>query len=549
MPSELDPAKVTAAPEADIVRAIYDGLTDIDSKTLKAIPGIAERWHSSEDQRTWTFVLRQNARWSNGERVTAQDFVRSWKRLRDLGEKAPHGYLAGNIVGMRQPESGSSSTEDEELVDPDVLEGQPGEPEPGSTAAAPAAMRPQSRPSPGAPAASGTVRGRRAPSNVDSFGVQAVDQHTLRVELELPDKDLPKLVANPVFRPLYGNAPKTANGRPAAGTVTNGAFAIAEVTASEIVLDRSETYWNRRAIALERVRFVGTDVPEEALNAYRRGDIDVLTNAEFEAAALKVLRPYEDFRRVAHNALAFYEFNSAVPPFVDRRVREALAAAIDREKLSDGDMEGTTEPAYRFFPSTGLSEDLLTYDLERARRLLEQAGYPGAEGIGPIRLVIRRNNVQQRVARSVARMWKQGLNIDTEIIVKEPAELAEARQTGDFDLIRRGVVLPGNNELMDLAAIVGDAEKLVRAPVPVASPPRPGTPSDTPDPGASPSPAETRPPVLTEDDLLYDMTAIPLYFPVSYALVKPYVRGFEANALDAPSLKEMSLDLEWRPRS
>src|SRR6188768_140536 len=87
MPKSLDPARASAAPETDVVRAIYEGLTELDSKTLAATPGVAEKWTSSDNDRTWTFNIRKDARWSNGERVTASDFVRSWKRLRDLGDK------------------------------------------------------------------------------------------------------------------------------------------------------------------------------------------------------------------------------------------------------------------------------------------------------------------------------------------------------------------------------------------------------------------------------------------------------------------------------
>ncbi len=101
MPKSFDPAKASAPPETDIVRAIYDGLTEIEPKALKAIPAIAHKWSSSEDYKTWTFELRQDAKWSNGEKVTAKDFVRSWKRLAEMGEEVSHHELLKNIVGMK----------------------------------------------------------------------------------------------------------------------------------------------------------------------------------------------------------------------------------------------------------------------------------------------------------------------------------------------------------------------------------------------------------------------------------------------------------------
>jgi len=92
-PASFDPARAAAAPETDIVRALFEGLTEIDARTLKEIPAAAEKWTSSDDLRVWTFQLRRDARWSNGERVTADDFVTSWKRLATLGDKAAHREL------------------------------------------------------------------------------------------------------------------------------------------------------------------------------------------------------------------------------------------------------------------------------------------------------------------------------------------------------------------------------------------------------------------------------------------------------------------------
>jgi oligopeptide transport system substrate-binding protein len=101
MPKSFDPALASAPPATDVVRAVYEGLTDTDSKTLKVVPAIAIEWEPSEDFKVWTFNLRKDARWSNGERVTAKDFVRSWKRLAEMKERLSHPELLQNIVGLR----------------------------------------------------------------------------------------------------------------------------------------------------------------------------------------------------------------------------------------------------------------------------------------------------------------------------------------------------------------------------------------------------------------------------------------------------------------
>ncbi len=99
LPKVFDPARAAAPPDTDAVRALYEGLTDYEPGTLLPVPAVASRWESSEDGRRWTFHLREDARWTNGDPVTAQDFVRSWRRTLGLGERAPHAQLLSNIEG------------------------------------------------------------------------------------------------------------------------------------------------------------------------------------------------------------------------------------------------------------------------------------------------------------------------------------------------------------------------------------------------------------------------------------------------------------------
>ena len=568
-PKSLDPARAAAAPETDIVRAAYEGLTDLDGKSLRETPGVAEKWESTEDLRTWTFYLRKDARWSNGERVTADDFVRAWKRLSTLREKAANSYLFQNIVGMREkdvsPKGPSGEPTDFLNQSPPDAGSQPD----GQTVESGILPKSQLALPQGSDQKTDLERTKaeqpkQAPA-VPKFGVEAIDDLTLRVSLELPDKDFPKLVSNPVFRPVYGDGANFDQTKLDAETVTNGAFRIVKIGDDGITLERSETYWNMKSVGLERVRFVPANTAEAALNAYKKGDVDVVTNASFEPLALKLLSPYEDFRRTAHSALNFYEFNTAKAPYSDRRVREALAIAIDRAKLTDGDLEGTNQPAYAFFPLGEKKKEALSLDTVKAKQLLEKAGYANGEGFPPIRLVVNRNDTQQRVARSVARMWKQNLNLDTVIVVKESSEIEAVRETGDFDLVRRGVVLPTNDELVNLESVFGSARKANEKPeadkkagdeaaIPFENQP----PVSNDDPKGGPlAPTEGETPVeskeivltLTEEDAIFELKAIPLYFPTSYSLVKPYIRGFETNGLDAISLKEVSIDNNWQARS
>lgn len=568
MPKSFDPARAAAAPETDIIRAVYDGLTDLDSKSLRETPGVAERWEPTEQGRVWTFHLRRDARWTNGERVTAQDFVRSWKRLGDLGDRAANKYLFQNIVGLKAKEA----LPEVPPVEPfDLMHLPQTDPAPIPEAAhgdPKAVTRLQLSPQPATDPkkhteTSGTdATAVKQMSEPLKFGVEAVDDVTLRVSLELPDKDFPKLVANPIFMPVYGDGANFEQAKLDAAIVTNGAFRIAKIDDDGVSLERSDSFWNRKSVALERVKFVAAGSAEAALEAYKRGDIDVLTNAAFEPLALKLLAPYEDFRQTTHSALNFYEFNTARAPFSDRRVREALSISIDREKLTESDLEGTTKPAHVFFAVGEGQKDQLSLDVVKANDLLDKAGYPGGTGMPQIRLVVNRNDTQQRVARSVARMWRQNLNLDTVVTVKEPAEIDELRKSGDFDILRRGVVLPANDELVNLMSVFGSAKKTVERPATETKTAEEkalaaevnradetkGGPSAEPDKlPLSEKKAEIA--ILTENDAIFELNAMPLYFPTSFSLVKPYVLGFEMNGLDAQSLKEMSIDSSWQPKT
>ena len=171
LPQTFDPAFAAAPPDTDAVRALFEGLTDYDPQTLAPVPGVATRWESSHEGRVWTFYLRDNARWSNGEKVTATDFVRSWQRTLKIGPLAPHTELLTNIEGATATAPQSSSAE-----------------------AAP------------------------------HFGAQALNEHVLQVTLQHADTSFPALVAHPVFRPV--KLPDSDRTKPidSRELISNGAF-------------------------------------------------------------------------------------------------------------------------------------------------------------------------------------------------------------------------------------------------------------------------------------------------------------------------------------
>jgi oligopeptide transport system substrate-binding protein len=613
LPKVFDPARAAAPPDTDVVRALFEGLTDYEPGTLRPVEAVASRWEESEGGRVWTFHLRPDAQWSNGDAVTAQDFVRSWARTLRLGERAPHSKLLSNIEGAQavaqmyapQPQSGPKASTTQT----------------SSTTQAPSRTQPPSTSTQTQTTTQSTQsqstqsQSAQSQSSQPTLGAVALDARTLRVTLVRADRNFPALVAHPVFRPVHELSPgaglselrdEQARGGEGAGLgiVTNGAFSLSRLAGDSVELERASGYWDAASVRLERVLFVNKSDPEDALAAYRAGELDAVTNAPVEPLAVKLLTPYKDFRRETFAALNYYHFNSARAPFDDSRVREALARAIDTERLSADTLGGATEAARGFLPKTGADEETasadaqvrsqssearpdgeksarpdgeksarpdpsaalvvgegarsgaggvgaLSYDAQRARSLLAEAGFAGGVGFPRVRLLVNRNEQQRLVAQAVAHMWRDTLGIETEILVRPWEEYEAALRAGEYDVARRSLVMQTTDEETNMIELFGEdpsAEESSRAAAaPQPSPGANAAGADGVSSNTTAAPARRETSILTEAQALREVPAIPLHFASSYALVKPYVSGFESNLLDAPSLKSVQIDTQWRP--
>jgi oligopeptide transport system substrate-binding protein len=452
----LDPAKAIAAPESDVVKALYEGLTDLNAETFEVVPAVAKSWEESEDGLMWSFSLRDDARWSNGDSVTAHDFIRSWKRLSTTELPDSLGRLVGNIRGF-------------------------------------------------APFEENDAQASAGDSRAGVALTEATDDFVLMISLVVPDPDLPKILAHQIFRPVHSTFTVESPESAQETLITNGPFKLLSTSEKEIVLEKSPLFWAADDVAIDKVRFVMSENAEIALDEYRDGNLDAVTNFEFEPLALKLLSSYSDFKRSVHSAVNVYEFNADREPFNDSRVRQVLSLALDRDQLVQSETAGAMRPATSLVPFID-SSDEVKENLEYARKLLGEAGFPGGKDFPTVTLVINRNDLQMRVARFVARTWKNGLGIEVQIEQRELREMEAVRESGEYHLIRRGLVFPTPSRRAALNLLFNES-------------------SDS---------SEGRSKVIA------------LYFPKSYALVKPSVRGFTVDTFGASSLRAVAVDKSAR---
>lgn len=465
--SSIDPATMSWQQDFRVGRALYEGLTtrDVLSPGYDARAGVAERWEVSEDGRVYTFFLRGDARWSNGEAVTPHDFVYSWRRMLLPENGADYVQLFFVIKGAR-------AFHDDRLAGLKALAGSAGDRE--------------------AEAKALWARSERAFEV--GVGVRAVDDRTLRVELERATPyflDLtsfgsfvavnPRLVRaheslDPVTGQMRTDPAWTKPGR----FVGNGAFELESwAFKREIRLRKSATYWDRGRVEIESIGIPSIEDPTAQIMAFQTGAVDWVVDAttgytgqmlerraefEREHAAEKaslagagldglgvLQRLPADSRATIHAMPAFgtYFYNFAcgatlkdgrANPFADARVRRAFSMAIDRRALCEG-VRRTGEPAATTLIPPGSiggyrSPRGVGFEPEAARELLARAGYPGGAGLPMIEILFNKEGGNDVIAQAVARDWERHLGVRVMLDQRELKVFREKVKSGDFMVSR-----------------------------------------------------------------------------------------------------------------
>lgn len=489
-PATLDPHKAEGVSEANILRDLYEGLTSV-SPTGEVIPGAAQRWDVSRDGLSYTFHLRPAARWSNGDPVTAQDFVAGLQRAAAPATGSTYSQILTPILNADEVTAGKLPPE--------------------------------------------------------QLGVQALDDLTLRIRLKGPAPYLLGLLGHsttyPVHRPSL--AQHGAAFARAGKLVSNGAYRLSEwVVQSQVTLLRNPHYWNNAATVIDKVVYYPIEDVNSELKRYRANELDVTYEIPLVQARWIRENLGKELRIATYAGTYYYGFNLTQPPFRNNpALRKALALAVDRDVIVNKVMHGIAKPAWGWVPPgiwnyTPQQPEWAGWTRERrlqeARRLYAEAGYgPGR----PAEIEIRYNthDDHKRIAIVVAAMWKQALGVRTQLVNEEFKVFLNNRNLKRVTRVFRASWIADYDDASAYADILhsthGQNDSGYSSPEYDALLARIAQEAD---------PAKRRELLQQAERMaLEDGPLMPIYYYVSKHLVKPWVDGWHDNILDYHYSKDL----------
>lgn len=561
----VDPAVITGLPEGRIAWSLFEGLTRPNAETFQAEPGVAERWDISEDGRIYTFHLRDNARWSNGDPVTAEDFRYAIRRLLDPYTAAPYAYQAWYIENAKRYSLSGDGIHpgdpvEVELVPPrDAIDTRRGELIFGKLVRVDGAEKKrvfvvdvhgrERRFQPEGPdfeLSTGVEPCRQVLLDFREVGIRVVDDRTLEIRLINRTAYFLDIMAMYCMLPLhrgcvekYSMPEWTEPGK----LITNGAFELKERRIRDRVrLVKSPMYWDRDNVRLNVVDALSIDDRTTAFNLYMTGKADWITIPPTTALRemLKSDPPRNDLSVVPQLATYFYMLNTTRPPLDDVRVRRALSLALDREEITRVASGGGEKVAFSLVPPNlpgYTQQECPRRDPEQARKLLAEAGY--ADGFGFPKLEIHYNSDQghQLIAELARKQWQRELGIVVTMRNEEWTSAQVTQQKIDYMVSRRSWIgdYLDPNTYLDMYVTGGENNLTGYS--------NPDYDKRIADAGREPD-AATRMKILerAERILMDDMPIIPIYFYVSKNMVKPYVRGWYNNLQDGHPLNTVWID-------
>ena len=493
-PQDLDPHTTTGVPEHRIASVLFEGLVSLDPSSLEPVPAAAESWTCSDDGLVYTFQIRSEAKWSNGDPVTARDFAYGWQRILSPGLASEYSYMLYCIKNARGFNEGTVA-------------------------------------------------------DFGEVGVNVLDDRTLEVTLESPTPYFLAMQVHNAWYPVHRATIEQFGAMDERGTkwtrpgnhVGNGAFSLVQWDPDEVVaVEKNPHYWGAAKVRVDGIRFRPIQNMQTEERSFRTGDLDLT-----ESVPLSKIGVYErDNPEVLHIdpylGTYYYRFNVTRAPFDDVRVRRAFAMSLDRGQLVERVLQGGQQPASHYTPpnTAGYTcEASIPYDVEQARELLADAGYPGGAGMPPVELLYNTSENHKLIAEAVQRMWKEHLGVEVQLVNQDWKVYLDSMNNLDYQIARSGWIgdyVDPNNFLECFLSNSGNN--------------RTGYASEEFDgllAKANRTLDETaRFAVLQEAErlLLEDCPFAPVYFYTRIYLKSPEVKGWQPNILGYIPFKQLYLD-------
>ncbi len=394
-PQSLDPNKIEGVPESNVSRDLFEGLLITSPVDGHPIPGVAEKWEN-KDFKVWTFHLRKDAKWSNGEPVTAQDFVYSWQRLVDPNTASPYASY---------PQYGH-------ILNVDAI-----------------------------------IDGKMKPSEL---GVKAIDDKTLEVTLSEPVPYFYKLLVNPAMSPVNKTAIEKFGEKwtQPANIVSNGAFKLQDWVVNErIVMVRNTNYWNNAKTVLDLITFLPISSEVTDVNRYRSGEIDMTyNNLPIELFQKLKKEIPQEVHVDPYLCTYYYEINNQKAPFNDVRVRTALKLGLDRDIITNKVKAQGDLPAFGYTPPYAdgakfTKPEWFTWTQEKrneeAKKLLAEAGYTKDKPLS-FNLLYNTSDLHKKLAIAASSIWQKNLGVNVKLVNQEWKTFLDTRHQGNYDVARAG---------------------------------------------------------------------------------------------------------------
>ena len=411
----LDPALMTDLTSFDAENGLFEGLVRVGPKGNE--PGMASKWEEKDGGTKYVFTLRDGAKWSNGDPVTADDFVFAWTRALDPRTGSEYAYQLYYIKGgeaLNSIKTKIKGTDGKEIDNANFQ--------------------------------------KEFDAAVKGLGVKALAANSLEVTLEAPTPYFVALTAFPTLHPVNKKV-VSANkdwATKAESYVSNGPFKLAKWEAKkEAVLEKNANYWDATNVKVDKIVLYMVEEQATALNMWETDQVDMIDSPP--PAELSRLKKENKLKVQPNYGTYFYNFNTKVKPFDNAKVRKALAMAIDRKAIVENVTRGGQLPAYAFvapgspdadgtsdFRKVG-GETLIKEDVAEAKRLLAEAGYPDGKGFPAATFLYNTNETHKAVGEAVIEMWKKNLGI-TSITMQntEWKVVLDKRHKGDYQIARAG---------------------------------------------------------------------------------------------------------------